>query len=269
MIQEIIKTVTEWVLSYGFNLLGALAIFFIGRWLARFAANMLRTMLGKANVDVTLASFLSNLSYYSLLAIVIIAALNLLGVNTASIVAVFGAATLAIGLALQDSLANFSAGIVIILLRPYRVGDYIAMNGVEGFVREIEIFHTLLVTRNKKSIYVPNKDAVSGNIVNYAKEEFIRLEVEFGIGYGDDLLKAKNVIMEVMLADKRIAEKPAPSVIVAELGESSVNLYARPYVNYKDDSDVMAALRENVKLRFDAEGISIPFPQRDVHVYQK
>jgi small conductance mechanosensitive channel len=226
-------------------------------------------VLEKARVDPTLVSFFGNIFYYLFLAIIVVAALNNLGIPTTSIVAIIGAATLAIGLALQDSLGNLAAGVVIIILRPYRIGDYIETSSATGYVTEIQLFHTLLTTRDNKSVLVPNSDVLDNNIVNYSRTELIRLELVYGISYGDDLLKAKRILREIVEADERVAKDPIPEVAVKELGDSSVNFAVRPYVRVRDEVPVTFHITEQVKLRFDAEGISIPFPQRDVHLFQR
>jgi len=254
--------------TYGLRVLGSIAIFIIGRWLARITVDGLRRLLVKAQVDRTLVFFLGNVLYYVLLAVVFVAALSNIGIPTTSIVAILGATTLAIGLAMQDSLANLAAGVVIIMLRPYRLGDYVEIGDAEGYVHDIKIFHTALTTRDNKVIYVPNNDVMDGNIVNYSRREWIRLDLVFGIGYGDDLLKAKRILQEIVAADERIAKEPAPVVAVQELGDSSVNLAVRPYVKVADMVPITFAITEQVKLRFDAEGVTIPFPQRDVHLFQ-
>ena len=254
--------------TYGLRVLGSIAIFIFGRWLARITVDGLRRLLVKAQVDRTLVFFLGNVLYYVLLAVVFVAALSNIGIPTTSIVAILGATTLAIGLAMQDSLANLAAGVVIIMLRPYRLGDYVEIGDAEGYVHDIKIFHTALTTRDNKVIYVPNNDVMDGNIVNYSRREWIRLDLVFGIGYGDDLLKAKRILQEIVAADERIAKEPVPVVAVQELGDSSVNLAVRPYVKVADMVPITFAITEQVKLRFDAEGVTIPFPQRDVHLFQ-
>jgi small conductance mechanosensitive channel len=188
-------------------------------------------------------------------------------VATTSVVAMLGAATLAIGLALQDSLGNLAAGVMIILLRPYRVGDFVETNDEAGFVSDIQIFYTTLTTLDNKTVFIPNNDALSSNITNYSKTELVRLDLTYGIGYDDDLLKAKQVLLDIVVGDDRVVADPKPTVIVAELGDNSVNLSVRPYVHVNNMAGVTAAVTEQAKLRFDAEGISIPFPQRDVHLY--
>jgi small conductance mechanosensitive channel len=264
---ELLDTLQNLIVEYGLNLLGSIAILVLGIWLAKQLVKGLRGLLQKARVDQTLITFFANISYYVLLIIVIIAALNNVGIRTTTVVAVFGAATLAIGLALQNSLSNVAAGVLIIMLQPYRSGDYVEINDVEGYVANIKMFHTSLKTRDNKIIFVPNSEALAGNITNYSKEKWIRLDLVYGIGYDDDLLKAKQILQEIMETTDQVASQPAPVVAVKELGDSSVNLAARPFVKVRDYVPVTFAITEQVKLRFDAAGISIPFPQRDIHLY--
>jgi small conductance mechanosensitive channel len=254
-------------LNYGLQLLGSIAILVIGRIVARWLVKVVRGLMERGNVDQTLVSFFGNILYYLMLAIIIVAALNNLGIPTTSIVAILGAGTLAIGLALQDSLGNLAAGVVLIFLRPYRVGDYVQISGEEGFVTEIQLFHTMLTTRDNKNVMVPNNDALDNNIINYSKTELIRLDLIYGIGYGDDLLKAKQILREIAEGHDKIIKDPAPEVVVWELGDSSVNFSIRAYVKVRDEPAVRFAVTEQVKLRFDAAGIEIPFPQRDVHLF--
>ncbi len=265
--QDIFAAVEVLAINYGLKLLGAIAIFIIGRWLAGAITSGVKKLLGRAQVDQTLVSFFGNVLYYLLLAVVIIAALGNLGVPTTSVVAMLGAATLAIGLALQDSLGNLAAGVMIILLRPYRLGDVVEINGEGGAVTNIQIFHTMLTTLDNKTIFIPNSDVLSGNIINYSKTELIRLELTYGIGYEDDLLKAKQILLDIVQADERVAADPEPAVIVSELADNSVNLTVMPFVQVANMPAVTASVTEQAKLRFDAEGISIPFPQRDVHLF--
>lgn len=266
--EDLIDQVRILALEYGLQVLGSIAILIIGRIVAKWLTNFTRRLLKRSNVDKTLVSFFGNILYYLLLAIVIIAALNNLGIPTTSIIAILGAGTLAVGLALQDSLGNLAAGVVIIFLRPYKLGDYVEINGEDGFVTEIQLFHTLLTTRDNKSVMVPNNDVLDNNIINYSKVELIRLDLVYGIGYEDDLRKAKRILQEIIEADERVAKDPAPKVVLKELGDSSVNFSVRPYVRVRDEMGVTFDVTEQVKLRFDEEGISIPFPQRDVHLFQ-
>lgn len=265
---SIVELLQTLAVTYGLQLVGSIVIFVIGRWLAKILVKTVRRLLQRAQVEQTLVSFLGTLLYYVLFAIVIVAALNNLGIPTTSVVAIFGAAALAIGLALQDSIGNLSSGVLVILLRPYRAGDFVEVNDVLGYVADIQLFHTELTTRDNKSVLVPNKDVLDSNITNYSKTDWVRLDLVYGIGYGDDVLKAKRILEELISADARVAQDPPPAVVVKELGDSSVNLAVRPYVQAEDIMPVTFALTEQVKLHFDQEGVSIPFPQRDVHLFQ-
>lgn len=251
-----------------FRILVAVAIVFFGRLLVRWLTRTAKKAMERSEVDETLISFLGNITYYMLLLIVVVIALGVLGFPTTSIIAVLGAATLAIGLALQDSIANLASGVLIIALRPFQVGDYVESADEDGFVTDIRLFHTLLTTRDNKAIYLPNKDVMGNNITNYSNSPLIRLDLVYGIGYGDDVLKAKRILEEIVLANELIAKEPVPVIAVKELADSSVNLIARPYVKVGDEPSVTYSITEQVKLRFDEEGISIPFPQRDVHLFQ-
>lgn len=251
------------------RIVAALIILVFGRWLSKMLSELLRRALTRAGVDETLAPFLGRVSYYLLLVLVVIIALGVLGVPTTSLIAILGAATLAIGLAVQDSINNLASGIMIILLRPFVIGDYVEMDDEEGFIAEIRIFHTLITTRDNKAIFVPNKDVLGGKITNYTLTDLIRLDLVFGISYGDDILKAKKIVEEILLSDERIAKVPAPTVWVKELGDNSVDLVAWPYVKAADEPQVTFTVTEQVKLRFDAMDITIPFPQRDIHIYQE
>lgn len=246
----------------------AIGIVVLGIVLTRFLIRFLRRAMIGGKVDTTLVSFFSNVVYYSLLILVVVVALGYLGVPTTSLVAVLGAATLAIGLALQDSISNLAAGLSIIALRPIAVGDYVEVSGQQGVVTEVRLFHTMLTTRDNKSVYVPNKDVMGNNIINYSDTELIRLDLVYGISYSDDIGKAKRILQQIIDDDHRVAKQPPPSVAVKELAANSVNLVARPWVHVEDQPAVTFAVTEQVKLRFDQEGLSFPFPQRDVHLFQ-
>lgn len=267
-IDQITTFLSTNAITYGFRILGAIAIFLVGRWVAQRLIDLTKRSMRRANVDATLVNFVGNIGFYLLLALVIIAALGQLGVNTTSVIAILGGATLALGLALQDSLGNLAAGIMIILLRPYRLNDFVEINGEQGEVTSIKIFHTQLTTPFQKVVLVPNNEVIQGNITNYSVKGLYRYDMVFGIGYGDDIRRAKEIIQEILEAEERIVDDPAPSVLMGELGDSSVNLIARPWISYREHPVVKSAVTEQVKLRFDAEGISIPFPQRDVHLFQ-
>ncbi len=253
--------------EFGIDIIAALAIFIIGRWVANLITKGLRRLMERANVDATLIKFLSNIVRVLLLIFVILAAIGQLGIQTTSLIAVLGAAGLAVGLALQGSLSNFAAGVLVIIFRPYKVGDYIEGAGVAGTVDEVQIFNTVLKTPDNVRIIVPNSQITGGIITNYSAHETRRVDFTFGIGYADDIDKAKKIIEDVLTSDERVLEDPAPQIVVAELADSSVNIVARPWSKAADYWSLKFDVTETVKKRFDAEGISIPFPQRDVHVY--
>ncbi|RMF97233.1 MAG: mechanosensitive ion channel family protein [Gammaproteobacteria bacterium] len=252
----------------GINLLIALLIFFIGRLLAGWLTRIVRRILQRASVDATLERFLCNLLYAVLMVVVVIATINQLGVETTSLLAVLGAAGLAVGLALQGSLSNFAAGVLIVAFRPYKVGDFIEGGGVSGTVEDVQIFTTVLRSGDNKKIIVPNSQMMAGEIVNYSAKDTRRVDLVVGCGYDDDLDKVRAVLNEILAADQRVLKDPAPTVAVSELADSSVNFVVRPWVASADYWSVYFDLTEAIKKRFDQEGISIPYPQRDVHLYQ-
>lgn len=249
------------------NIAVAAAILFGGIWLSKRIKNYVASAMEKREVDVLLASFSSNIIYVALVAFVIIAALGQLGIQTTSFVAIIGAAGLAIGLSLQGSLSNFASGVMIIAFRPFKVGDFIEAGGVSGVVEGIQIFSTQMRTGDNKAIIVPNSNIIGGNITNYSAKDTRRVDLVFGIGYDDDIKKAKDVLAELVNNDERILKDPEPVIAVSELADSSVNFVCRPWVKTADYWGVYFDLTEAVKLRFDKEGISIPYPQQDVHMH--
>jgi small conductance mechanosensitive channel len=264
----ILGKVYELLTVYGIKVVAAIVIFVVGRWVARAIANFIKKMMAKSNTDETLIKFVGSLSYIALLAFVIIAALNQLGIQTTSFIAVIGAAGLAIGLALQGSLGNFAAGVLMIIFKPFKVGDFIEGAGVAGVVEEIQIFNTQLVTPDNKTVIVPNAKMTGDNITNYTTKGTRRVDFVFGIGYEDDIDKARQIIEGIINQDERVLKDPAPMVAVSELADSSVNFTARAWTAAGDYWSFYFDTTEKVKKQFDAEGISIPFPQRDVHVYE-
>jgi small conductance mechanosensitive channel len=264
---ELTQTVSDLLVTYGLRIIGAIVIFIVGRWATGLVTRFVQRLLERAGVDKTLVIFVKNLTYYILLAFVVLAALGNLGVQTTSLVAILGASALAVGLALQGSLANFAAGVIIILFRPFKVGDRIEAGGVEGFVEDIQIFNTILRTPDNKTVIIPNANITGDNIINYSTKGILRIDMVFGIGYDDDLLKAKRILQEILATDEGVLKEPAPTVAVMELADSSVNFAVRPFVNSADYWTVYFRVTEQVKLRFDAEGVSIPFPQQDVHLF--
>mgnify|MGYP006298408919 CR=1 FL=1 len=266
---EVLNSLLEMLARYGFSVLGAVVILLVGYLVAKWIRMLLRSRLTKREVDGALVAFIANLAYCGVLTFTIVAALRNFGVQTASLIAVIGAIGLAVGLALQGSLSNFAAGIVLIVLRPFRAGDWVEVGGTMGTVEEIGMFTTTLCSPDNKTVVVPNAQVTSDSIINYTDRDTRRVDLVFGIGYGDDIRKAKEVIMDVLTSDERVLEDPAPVVAVSELGDSSVNLIARPWVKTADYWDVYRHFLEQVKLRFDEEGITIPFPQQDVHMIQE
>ena len=264
---QILTKIWELLTIYGIRVLAAAAIFVFGRWAAIIIRNFIRRVMVKSRVDETLISFVCNLSYVGLIAFVIIAALNQLGIQTASFIAVLGAAGLAVGLALQGSLSNFAAGVLMIIFHPFKVGDFIEGGGTAGTVEEIQIFTTQMKSPDNKTIIVPNAKMLGDNIINYSAKGTRRVDLTFGIGYGDDIDLARQLIRSVIDADQRVLPTPEPMIAVSQLGDSSVNLVARAWTQAADYWDVYFQTLEAVKKRFDAEGVSIPFPQRDVHLY--
>jgi small conductance mechanosensitive channel len=266
--EDLFSKVWELLTIYGLKVIAAIAVFIIGRWIAKMLTSLSEKVMNKRQVDPTVVSFVANLIYIALLVFVVLAALGQLGIQTTSFIAVIGAAGLAIGLALQGSLANFAAGFLMIIFRPFKVGDFIEGSGVAGTVETIQIFTTQLLTPDNKTVIVPNASLTAGNITNYSAKGTRRVDLVMGIGYGDDIDHAKKVIMDVLAKEERILKDPATTIAVVELADSSVNFAVRPWVGADDYWDVYFNLTENIKKSFDAEGISIPFPQRDVHIYK-
>ncbi|NOY68445.1 MAG: mechanosensitive ion channel [Deltaproteobacteria bacterium] len=267
-IDNIIQKVWELVTFYGIKVIAAIVILIVGRWIAMGFRKLLERMMKSSKLEPTIISFIGNLSYIALLIFFIIAALNQLGIQTASFIAVIGAAGLAIGLALQGSLANFASGFLMIIFRPFKVGDYIEGAGVAGVVEEIQIFTTTMTTPDNKTVIIPNAKLTEGNLINWSTKGTRRVDLVFGIGYGDDIDKAKKIMSEILSADERILKSPAPQIAVSELADSSVNFVVRPWVKSGDYWNVYFDLVEKVKKTFDKEGVSIPFPQRDIHIYE-
>lgn len=253
------------VMSFLIKALVSLAIFFIGKKVAKFLVDILEKIFVRSNMDKTLSKFILNIAYVGLLVFVVLAALNNIGVETTSFVAVIGAAGLAVGLALKDTLSNIGAGVLIIVFKPFGVGDFVEAGGVSGTVNEINLFSTIFKTGDNKVIIVPNSEVIGKAITNYSKEETRRVDFVFGIGYEDDLKLAKQTLEEIITADERVLSDPAPFVAVSALADSSVNFVVRAWVKRDDYWKVFFDVTEKVKLTFDERGISIPYPQMQVH----
>jgi len=266
--ETIISKMQELVSTFGLKVVTALLILLIGRWVAKFLRNLTGKMMEKTDVDATLVKFVGNLVYFGLLVFVILAALGQVGIQTTSFIAVIGAAGLAVGLALQGSLANFAAGVLLVIFRPFKVGDYIEGAGVGGFVEEIHIFSTLIGTVDNKAIIVPNAKLTGDNITNYTMKEKRRVDMVFGVSYGEEIEKVKRVIAAVLESDARILKDPSPTVAVLGIEGGSVTFAVRPWVRTEDYWDVYFNTNENMKKQFDAAGIQIPVPRREVHLHQ-
>jgi small conductance mechanosensitive channel len=258
-----------YVIPWGTKVVMALLVFIIGRWVAKALTSTLRKVMTKSQVDPMLVSFLGNIANAALLAVVVLAALEQLGVNTTSALAILGAAGLAVGLALKDSLASFAAGVMLIIFRPFRLGDFIEAGGVSGVVEDIRIFHSVLKTGDNREITMPNAQIYSGTIVNYSARDTRRIDLVIGIGYDDNIKQARDLVGQILQADDTVLNDPEPTIMLLELGESSVDFAVRPWVKSSDYWTTRAALLEAIKIRFDEEGISIPYPQRDLHMIQK
>ena len=266
--EEVIAKLKEFAALYGLQIVGAILILVVGRWVAKLLKNVVRRMMEKSKSDPTLVAFVVNLTYIALLTFVIIAALSQLGVQTASFIAVVGAAGLAIGLALQGSLANFAGGVLLLIFRPFKTDDVIEAAGVLGVVEEIQLFTTTLKTPDNKKDIIPNAKLTGDNITNYSAKKVRRVDMTVGVSYEADLKKTKEVLRDVLAADERILEDPAPTIGVVELGDNSVNFVVRPWTETPNYWDVYFDTMQAIKERLDAEGIGIPFPQTDVHLYQ-
>ena len=258
--------IITWMAANGWQLLMALVVLLVGNWVARRVGRVVTSAMEKRGVDVLLARFVGNVFYYALLVVVCVAALGQMGVDTTSLLAIVGTLGLAIGLAVKDNLANFASGVVLILTRPFTVGDYITVAGVSGSVRNVTLGVTVLSTPDNQKIIVPNAKITGEIIQNTTANDTRRVDMVVGIGYGDDIAMAKKVVRGIVEADSRVLSDHAPVVAVFELADSSVNLVVRPWVKTGDYWDAYFELTEGIKLALDEHGISIPFPQRDVHV---
>ena len=257
---------SEWISNYGMNIVYAVLIFIVGRMIAKTLAKITVKAMEKGKVSLTLSKFLSGIIYYLLLAAVVIAALNQLGIETTSIVAVLATAGLAIGLALKDSLSNFAAGVMIILFKPFVIDDFVETAGTAGIVEEIGIFTVKMRTPDNKQIIAPNSSVIGSNITNYSTKPTRRVDITIGVGYDADIKKVKTVLSNIIENNDKILKDPESLVAVSELADSSVNFVTRSWVNAADYWDVYFDLMETYKIRLDEEGINIPFPQMDVHL---
>ncbi|NCF23360.1 MAG: mechanosensitive ion channel [Gammaproteobacteria bacterium] len=251
----------------GMRIITAIFIFFVGKWVVGLVVKGLLKGMQKSDMDVTLRRFIANLARMLLMLFVIIAAIHQLGIQTASLIALVGAAGLAVGLALQGSLSNFAAGVLIVLFRPYKVGDWIEGGGVSGTVEEVQILTTVLKTGDNKRVIIPNSQIMGTTITNYSANDTRRVDLVVGVSYSDDLDKVRSELKDLVAADDRILDDPAVTIAVSELADSSVNFVLRPWVKTENYWGVYFDLTEAIKKRFDEVGISIPFPQQDVYLH--
>jgi len=268
-IQKIYNLISEYAIEYGLSIVTALLVFVFGKWVCSIVKNVSAKVMVRSKVEATLVDFLSNILYWLLYMMVVIAALGQLGIKTGSFVAVVGAAGLAVGLALQGSLSNFASGVMIMIFRPFKVGHFIDAGGVAGVVKEIQIFNTVLTSGDNKVIFVPNSGITNGSITNFSAMDTRRVDLVFGVGYDDNLDEVKKMIEDVISSDERVLKDPAPTIAVGELGDNSVNFFIRPWTKTEDYWGVYFSLTENLKKASDERGFSIPFPQRDVHIYNE
>ena len=259
----------EYALPWAIKLVTAILIFIIGRMVIKFVVKLVKKLLHKSSMDEMLIDFVGSILNAVLLLVVIIAALNQLGVDTSSLVALIAAAGLAIGLALQGSMQNFAAGVMLLVFKPFKAGDFVEAGGVTGVVEKIQIFSTQMRTGDNKEIIVPNGALYDGPITNFSARDTRRVDMVFGIGYEDDIRLAKSILEKLVAEDSRILPEPAPVIALSELADSSVNFVVRPWVKSSDYWKVLWDMNEKVKLAFDESGISIPYPQMDVHLHKQ
>ena len=265
---ELIELLKTTGVDLAINVVTAIVIFYVGKWVANLITKGVRRLMQKQEIEKTLETFVSNLVRMVLMVFVVIAAISAVGIQTTSLIAVLGAAGLAVGLALQGSLSNFAAGVLIVLFRPYKVGDFIEGAGVAGSVVSVQILTTVLKTGDNKQVIVPNSQIMGSIITNYSANDTRRIDMVVGVGYDDNLDTVRKAIEGLVAADDRVLDDPACTIAVSELADSSVNFVVRPWVKTEDYWAVKFDLTEAIKKRFDEEGISIPFPQQDVHLYQ-
>lgn len=267
-VEEYQKLIDTYAIPWGIRIIAALAIFFIGRFIAGLLVRLLKKVMSRAKLDQTIIEFLASILQAILTVVIVIASLEQLGVDTTSVLAIFAAAGLAVGLAFKDSLSNFASGIMLILFKPFKAGDFVEAAGISGVVETIRIFNTVMRTGDNREITVPNSKIYGDIITNFSARDTRRIDLVIGIGYDDSIASAKTIIEDIIQQDSRILTDPAPTIMLVELGESSIDIAVRPWVNSGDYWTVRADLLQNIKERFDTQGISIPYPQCDVHLFQ-
>ena len=269
IMEELLQKIMEMVLLYAPKVALAIITLFIGLWAIGKFTNFVKLGMSKSNMDETLIPFTASIASWALKVLLFVSVASMIGIATTSFIAVLGAAGLAIGLALQGSLANFAGGVLILIFKPYKVGDLIQANGYTGTVKEVQIFNTILVTPLNETVIVPNGQMSNNSLVNYTAEGTRRIDLEVGISYGSNIDEAKKILLEVMENDENVLTSPSPFVGVASLADSSVNLAVRPWCTNENYWDVYFGIMEKSKKALDANNIVIPFPQRDVHLFEQ
>ena len=267
--EQLLEKLIDWGSVFGIKLIAAIAVFIIGKMIAKGIRKLIVKLMNKKDVDLTITSFVSSLTYGFLLIFVILAALSQIGIQTTSFMAIIGAAGLAIGLALQGSLSNFAAGFLIIMFRPFKIGDYVAAGGESGSITKISIFTTEMNSVDNKLIIIPNAQIMSGTITNYSAEETRRVDLTFGVGYEADVKKVKEILNKIIADHKLVLKDPEPFVRLGNLNDSSIDFTVRAWVKTADYWAVYFDLTENAKEAFDKENINIPYPQMDVHMIKE
>jgi small conductance mechanosensitive channel len=257
------------IVGWAVKILLALVVYIVGKWVAKKITSLVRNLMIRAEVDETLINFLANIVYAILLVAVILAALDILGVPVTSLLAVLGAAGLAVGLALKDSLGNFAAGVMLVLFRPFKKGDFVEAAGVSGTVTEVRIFSTILTTPDNKQIMIPNGQVGAATITNYSANDQRRVDLVFGVGYDDDLKVVRGVLEKICERHPMILDDPACKIFVSNLGDSSVDFSVRPWVKSENYWTVYSDLLEQGKIELEAAGCNIPYPQRDLHLHHQ
>lgn len=267
--EDILLKIQEIITLYGLKIITAILIFIIGRICAGIFGKALEKILRKSKVEQTFAKFICNIFYIGIMTFVVVASLGHLGIQTASFIAIIGSAGLAIGLAFQSSLANLASGVLLIIFKPFKIGDFVEGGGISGYVVEIAIFATTFKTPDNKKIIVPNSKLTSDNIINYSAADKRRIDLVIGVSYDDNLDKVKKILQDILDNESKVLKEPAYTIGVLELADSSVNLAVRPWVKTFEYWPAYFCLMENIKKRFDEEGVVIPYPQRDIHIYSE
>ncbi len=263
---EMLKTVMTYAVEFGYRFAGAIVSLIIGLWIIKLLTRGLTALMKNRELDQSLQPFLRSLLNISLKALLIVSVLSMLGIEMTSFIAILGAAGLAIGMALSGTLQNFAGGVMILTFKPFQVGDVITAQGHTGSVFEIQIFNTILKTPDNKHIIIPNGGLSTGSLINFSKEKTRRVDWTFGIGYGDDVDKAKNVLLNIIHADERINQDPEPFIAISELADSSVNIVVRVWVDSENYGGVLFDMNEKVYKIFDKEGLNIPYPKMDIYI---